>query len=248
MPRQLSTLLILLFSLLLCGAGVAMVAAGVARYQAEAFLEDWEGKAAEPEENAWEVAAAAARRAVAWYPVGNGDYLDRLGRVYTWRFYRQPLGSEAALASLLPAGQAEAIDDSRRGAQAAFRASVAVRPGWPGSWVRLAHANFYLGRLDSEFGAAYARAAQLGAWQWWVRLELAEIGLTAWSSLSDDQREVALESALRATAGGVAPAQAVGRLAAQAGVESQVCQRATPADVRILEVCRFDNAIPAGGG
>lgn len=222
LARQLPRLLIVLLALLLCTAGVAMTLAGVARYQAEAFLQDWQGKAVEPEDRAWQVAAKAAQRAVAWYPVANGDYLDRLGRVHSWRFYQQPYGSAVLLTSL-PLAQAAVIEASRRQALAAYRASVEVRPGWPDSWARLVHAKLYLLELDGEFEQAFLRAADQGPWRGAVNLELAEIGLTAWGVMPADARERTVVQAARAMLPGGADSLAVQGLARQAGVELRIC-------------------------
>lgn len=238
MSRHFPLLMTLLLALLLCGAGSAMTLAGVARYQAEAFLRDWEDKAAEPDGRAWSVAEAAAQNALAWYPVANGDYLDRLGRVYSWQFYQHPYGSAAVLGSVFPAEQAAAIDVSRRRALAAYRAAVAVRPEAPASWVRLAHAKRYLLQFDAEFGMAYARAARLGPWQPETGLELAAIGFGAWSSLSNDQRELAMRQGLRAAEGGSIAARTLGRMAAEAGLAAQLCGRATLQQLLLLKVCR----------
>lgn len=237
MPRRALLIATFLLALALCAAGAAMVVAGVARFQAEAFLQDWQRKAAEPEGRAWRVAAAAALRAVAWYPVANGDYLDRLGQVQSWRFYQQPHGVAALLTSL-PLTQASAIEASRRQALAAYRAAVAVRPGWPGSWARLAHTQLYLLQFDDEFAAAYAQAAQLGPWRIDVNRELAEMGFHAWPALTERQREIALEHGVRAGESGPSVAQAVQRLAAQAGVLARLCDRAKAQPVQWFDACR----------
>lgn len=236
--RQALPIAIMLLALALCAAGVSMAVAGAARFQADAFLQDWAGKAAEPEMRAWQVAAAAAQHAVAWYPAGNGDYLDRSGRVYSWQFYRQPHGSAQMLTPLLPAAQAAVIDGSRRQALAMYRAAVALRPAKPDGWARLAHAKLYLRQVDAEFAAAYARAAQLGPWRPDVNLDLASIGFQAWPSLKDPQRELALEQGVRAAGNGRAAARAVEQLAFQAGLGPLFCERATARQVQGLVVCR----------
>lgn len=236
-PRQALAVALLLPALLLFAAGVAMAVAGVARFQSEAFLSHWAEKVLPPEARAWQVAEAAARRSVAWYPVANGEYLDRLGRVYSWQFYQLPHGAAVMLPVLTPE-QAMAVERSRRQALDAYRASVAVRPAWPDSWARLAHAKLYLLQIDAEFGAAYARAAQLASGRDEVNLELAEIGFLAWPSLTNGLREIVLERGLRATDSGPRAARSVGRWASQAGLVPRLCGRATPQQRIEISLCR----------
>ncbi|MES2917845.1 MAG: hypothetical protein V4729_04425 [Pseudomonadota bacterium] len=236
-PRKAFAVALLLPALLIFAVGVAMAVAGFARFQAEAFLTHWAEKALPPEARAWQVAEAAAQRSVGWYPVANGEYLDRLGRVYSWQFYQFPYGA-AVMLPALPPEQAVVVEHSRRQALDAYRASVAVRPAWPDSWARLAHAKLYLLQIDAEFGAAYARAAQLAFGRDEVNLELAEMGFFAWPSLTNGLREIALERGLRATDSGPRAARRVRQRAAQAGLVPQLCGRATPQQRMAISLCR----------
>lgn len=208
-------LLVLLLALALLIAGGRMSLAGIASYQAEAFIGAWAKTGTEPSDRAWQVAHDAAQRANALYPVANGDYLDRLGRVYSWQQFLQPYAAPAA-------------QDSRRAALGAYRASVAARSTWPYTWERLAHSKLYLQEFDDEFAQAMAQAFQRGPWRIGVNRELADIGFSAWPKLNPSQRQAALESARRSVANGPAEAQRMLRLAEITGRVAELCNSLSP--------------------
>lgn len=221
-PRLLSLLVLVLAAGLVAG-GARLLAAGLASLRAEAFLSDWARRGAEPDPRAWQVALAAARQAVALYPVANGDYLDRLGRVYSFRHFQHPFA--------VPHLGADAVGQSRRGALQAYRAAVAARPDWPFTQVRLLHAKLYLLQFDAEFDRTFARAAALGPWRIEVNRELAEIGFAAWPSLTPAQRELTLVHAQRSVAFSDAEARTVLARARAAGLAPALC-RALPAALK----------------
>lgn len=208
--QKVSALLVLLLALVLLFAGGRMILAGIASYQAETFISDWEKAGNEPEARAWRVAHDAAQGAITLYPVANGDYLDRLGRVYSWQQFRQPHGASTAASS-------------RHAALDAYRAAVTARPNWPYTWVRLAHSKLNLQEFDDEFAHALSQAFQLGPWRIGVNRELAEIGFSAWPHLSDNQRQATLESARRSVAYGSAEAQRLLRVAQHTGRLKVLC-------------------------
>lgn len=230
-----SALLPLLAGTLLLVAGVAMAVAGLAAYQAEAFLRDWQARAAEPSPRAWQVAAAAAERAARWYPGVSGEALDRLGRVHSGRFFLHPLGVAAAIPA--PADGA-AVEASRRSALAAYRAAVAARPDAPALHAHLAHAKLYLLELDAEFAQALAAADRLGPWQGEVNLELATIGFIAWPALDPAQQALVLAHARRALGRGGAVSVQLRQLAEDAGLLAAVCAGISPADAVAARHCR----------
>ena len=203
-------MLVALVALLLILFGGRLLLAGIADYQAEAFLTAWETAGSEPDERAWRIAHDAAQRAIDLYPVADGERLDRLGRIFSWKQFRQPYAAPQAQASRLAA-----LD--------AYRASVSVRPTWPDSWARLAHAKLYLQQFDDEFANALLQAFALGPWQIAVNRELAQIGLIAWSRLTPEQQQATLESARRVTVYSPGEAQQLLKLAAQTGTLQQVC-------------------------
>jgi hypothetical protein len=186
-PARLPIVLLLVLAALLLWSGGRLLLAGIADYQAEAFILDWEKSAVEPGERAWEVGHAAAQRAVELYPVADGERLDRLGRIYSWKQFRQPYGAAEA-------------EDSRRAALQAYREAVSVRPLWPYTWARLAHTKLYLLEIDDEFSHAFNQAFSLGPWRIGVNRELAQIGLIAWPKLDIEQRQKTLESIRRTSA------------------------------------------------
>lgn len=208
--RRVSALLVGLLATGLLLFGGRLLLAGIADYQAEAFLEAWEATANEPDARAWDIAHAAAQRAIDLYPVADGEGLDRLGRIYSWKQFRQPFAAPVAQAS-------------RQAALDAYRASVSARPTWPESWARLAHAKLYLQQFDDEFAHALTQAFALGPWRIAVNRELAQVGLIAWPHLSATQRQATLESARRVAVFSPNEAQQLLALAEQTGTLNQVC-------------------------
>ena len=208
--QRISALLVALAALLLMLFGGRLLLAGIADYQAEAFLTAWETAGSEPDERAWSIAHDAAQRAIDLYPVADGERLDRLGRIYSWQHFRQPYAAPQAQASRLAALEA-------------YRASVNVRPSWPDSWARLARAKLYLQAFDDEFANALQQAFTQGPWRIGVNRELAQIGLIAWPRLTPEQQQTTLESARRVAVYSAGEAQQLLKLAAQTGTLQQVC-------------------------
>lgn len=211
---KIGALLVILVAVIVLVVGARFFLAGLASFQAEAFITSWSKAEREPDARAWQIAQAAAQRAVKLSPVANGDYLDRLGRIYSWQYFRQPYGAPVA-------------QRSRREALQAYRAAVAARPAWPYTWARLAHSKLYLQQFDDEFDQAFARAFALGPWRIQVNRELAEIGFQAWPHLSADQRLATLESARRSLADGPKEAQNIRRIAQATGHLGLLCNSLT---------------------
>lgn len=209
--RLLPVLLVLPLALGLMVEGARLLMAGVAGYQADAFLTAWAKAGSEPAPQAWQVARQAAARAVQLYPAANGAYLDRLGRVYSWQHFQQPFGQKQAA-------------PARRAARQAFRDALAARPVSPFTQARLLHSKLYLLEFDTEFDQAFRRADALGQWQLAVNRELAEVGLIAWPSLTPAQRELTLKHAQRAVAFSLRESQHVMRLAQHTGMTGVLCQ------------------------
>lgn len=203
-------LVVLLLTLVLVYTGGRMTLAGMASYQAEIFLKDWASKGQEPTPRAWAVAQAAAQRAVDLYPTANGEYLDRLGRVYSWQQFTQPYGSPEAQASRLAA-----LDS--------YRAATQARPTWPHTWSRLAHTKLQLVQFDDEFRQALGQASDLGPSRIEVQREVVTIAFAAWPQLSRAERERFLESVRNNVAYGQRDAQRVQALAAQYGLTDTLC-------------------------
>ena len=208
--RRMPALLVLLLALGLLVAGGRMSVAGIANYQAEAFMSAWAKAGSEPSARAWQVAHNAAQRANSLYPVANGQYLDQLGRVYSWQQFRQPYAAPIAYAS-------------RQAALDAYRAAVATRPTEPYTWERLAHAKLHLQQFDNEFDQALQQAFQRGPWRIGVNRELAEIGFSAWAHLTPSQRLATLESARRSVANGPTETQRLLKIAELTGLVGELC-------------------------
>lgn len=213
--QRLAILLVIALSLPLLFMGSRLLLAGIAGYQAGAFLSDWESKGEEPNERAWQIAHAAAQRAINFYPVANGAYQHRLGLIQQWQQFRQPFGVPNAEAS-------------RRAALEAFRAATEARPTWPEHWAALAYAKLYLLEFDAEFHAALTQASELGPWRIGINRRVAEIGFIAWPQLDASERETTLESARRTVAYSPQEAKNLLAIAERTGMTDELCNNLSP--------------------
>ncbi|NVK40767.1 MAG: hypothetical protein HWE39_05940 [Oceanospirillaceae bacterium] len=177
----------LLCALALALVGVRFIIGGIAAHQAQRFIDDWERLGEVPTDTAWEVAEAAAQRAVAFYPGDNGDYYERLGEVYEWQHESLNFGDPDARAS-------------REQALAAYRKAVAVRPDWPDTWVQIAFVKLRLLEFDEEFDRALQLGFENGPWRMRINRGLATVGLIAWPQLDEEQQRRILTSAERTLA------------------------------------------------
>lgn len=216
----------ILLAVLLLVMGARMTLAGMSAYQAEAFMTHWttQTPAREPAPSAWQVADAAARQAVALYPVASGDYLDRLGRVQAWQHFQQPRGNATAAAS-------------RRAALAAYREAVQARPTWPDTQARLAQGKILLAEPDAEFEAALAAADRLGGGRWQVSEEIAAVTLAGWLWLDEAQRQRGERHALRLLELGPPGEQRLLALGQAYGLPQAVCA-ATPDKAAFVALCQ----------
>ncbi|GGC06628.1 hypothetical protein GCM10011352_36060 [Marinobacterium zhoushanense] len=208
--------LLLLLCLPMLYLSLASFLSGVSSSQAEMFVSHWSDKREQPSEPAWQAARSAAERAVSLVPGTNGDYWDRLGRVYEWRYIAQPFGAETAEAS-------------RQRALEGYRASVKARPLWPHTWMQLAFIKLRLLQFDDEFDRALAQASELGPWRMNVQAQLAEIGMIAWPQLSSEQKAATWESLERTLRYSLSRARPLQDLAKRAGLYNELCAAVDPA-------------------
>ncbi len=170
--------------LLCCSVGMRFLVADIAAWQASQFIDDWTERQAVASEQAWSVAEAAAKRAIAVAPVAMAVHYERLGRIHEWRHIHLPFGNEAAV-------------DSRLAARDAYRQALELRPLWPYTWARLAYTKLRLLQIDDEFEHALRQAVELGPWRIAVNKAVVEIGLIAWLELDSAQRILVLDAAER---------------------------------------------------
>ncbi len=216
--------LAIVLTLVLLAVGSRMLLAGIASYQADAFLEDWSAKAEEPSERAWQIAHEAAQRAIDLYPTANGVYLERLGLIQQWKEFRRPFGAPQAMGS-------------RQAAAQAFREAIAIRPNWPDNWAALAHAKLYLSEFDTEFRHALAQAHALAPWRIGVNSRLAEIGFITWQQLDVMERESILESARRTVAYSPVESKKLFAIATNTGMTDTLCNSLPKALKTIRKIC-----------
>lgn len=197
-------------TLLLTVAGSRMALAGLAAFQAEAFLQQWRQQPGEPTPEAAAIAQAAAQRAIDRYPVAHGDYQHRLGLVLGWQHYQHPWDDPAAA-------------PTRQAAAEAYRAAIAARPAWPATWAQLARTQLQQSQRDAEFTQTMDEALRQGPWRIDVTYPLAEIGLLAWPTLDVPQKTLTLKALQRAAAYSPGHAQRLYRLAQAQGLEQPFC-------------------------
>lgn len=224
--QRLATLLSLALGLPLLYSGSGQMVAGIASYQAEAFLQDWNVKGVEPDERAWQVAFIAAQRAIDLYPVTNGDYQHQLGLIQQWKQFRQPFGAANASASRLAALEA-------------FRAAAKAQPTWPEHWAALAYSKVYLLQFDAEFHNALHLAHELGPWRIEINRRVSEIGLIAWPQLTETER-TAIHEAVRRTVN-YSPQETKNLLviAEQTGMTSTLCNGLSPQLKKTRKICQL---------
>ena len=166
-----------LLGLLSIYGGAKLLIAGIAHYQASAFIEHWEQQPSQPSEQAWHVADTAIKRAINTYPASNGEYLEKLGYIQQWHDYGIALGEPSA-------------QTSRQAAVQAFREATQARPTWPSAWAALAYGKLTLLEFDAEFTQALQQAQHFGPWRIGINRRIAEIGLIALPALNVEQSEI----------------------------------------------------------
>jgi len=217
---------LLLVSLLVAWLALRLLLAALFDAQAQAFLADWAARDLEPAAVAFTVAERAAQSAIALAPVADGARYDRLGRIYDWQYYQQPLGSAEP-----------AVVASRAKAVEAYETALAQRPLWPHTWTRLAYAKLRLGATDEAFVAALRRAYDLGPWRPHVNRRIAEIGLRGWTALDASARRMALENVRRTAMRGGADLRHLAQVAAATGKTRVVCAVLPEALTRRHRIC-----------
>lgn len=170
--------------LLVMLGGLQLFTAGIAHYQASAFIAHWEKQRSQPSEQAWQVAADAINRAIKYHPAANGTYLEKRGYIYQWQYADAALDEPTALASRHAAVQAQ-------------RDATQARPTWPDAWAALAYAKLSVLEFDDEFTHALQQAQHFGPWRIGINRRIAEIGLTALAVLNTDQTAVIFTAAQR---------------------------------------------------
>lgn len=191
-----------------CGASVAvpLMQSGLAGFQTERALTVWGEKNELPPLELWEQLLDRAELAVAAYPASSGEYLDRLGRVHTWGGIIEPENPV-----------------HWRQAAASFREATSVRPHWPWSWLRLAHAKLQLDELDAEFDHALRQAALLGEGRLELNRDFSRMGFTNWQALNIEQRALVLQAAEKVVARSEQHAKDMQQAATAAGLGPALC-------------------------
>lgn len=213
MPTRLRRSIALIAGLLglaaIVGGGKLLVA-GIAHYQAQAFIEHWEKQPAAPSEKAWHVAEDAIARAIAAYPGANGAYLETQGYIQQWRAFGANLNDPA-------------VQQYRQASVQALRESVQARRTWPDAWAALAYAKLTVLEFDDEFTQALQQAQHFGPWRIGINRRLAEVGLIAYAVLNDAQRALVSEPIQRTAQYSAKERKQLFEIAAQSNSLSPLC-------------------------
>lgn len=172
------------FGLFVLYGGIKLFIAGLAHYQASAFIEQWEQQRTAPSEQAWTIVNDAITRAIDTHPASNGKYLEKLGYIQQWHSYGAALNDTSA-------------SSSRQAAVQALRKATLARPTWPDAWAALAYAKLSVLELDDEFTFALRQAQHFGPWRIGINRRIAEIGLIALPALNSEQAAIIFEAAQR---------------------------------------------------
>ena len=213
MPTHLRRSIALIAGLLGLAAvvgGGKLLVAGIAHYQAHAFIEHWEKQPAAPSEKAWHVAEDAIERAIAAYPGANGAYLETQGYIQQWRAFGADINDPA-------------VQQYRQASVQALRESVQARQTWPDAWAALAYAKLTVLEFDDEFTQALQQAQHFGPWRIGINRRLAEVGLIAYAALNDEQRALVSEPIQRTAQYSAKERKQLFELAAQSNSLSPLC-------------------------
>lgn len=78
-----------------------------------------------------------------------------------------------------------------------IRSTIQLRPVSPFSWTIMATIKRDLGEFDAEFSHAMHRAVDLGPWEPQLLIGLADVGLSAWESVSAEEQSFIKQIFLR---------------------------------------------------
>lgn len=158
---------------LLALSSVFALFANVSSYYAKGAEQNWSRDSVELTLPRWQQAASNLHTSLVLAP-GHPDYLQSLGRLYSWA---GTLPEEVELTAGLEH----------------YLQVAAARPYWPYSWSELAFLKAQMGEFDAEFDTAWDRSLTLGRWENKVSLTLLKIGAYRWRELSKAQRNKAYE-------------------------------------------------------
>mgnify|MGYP000385496623 CR=1 FL=1 len=178
MIKPLSLTVLLLLSIVLLTASARLMLASMWATQANSFLLDWQEKAQQPTDSAWQVAFKAANKSIALSPVANADYYDTLGQVWEWKQFEASQTDPAAI-------------ETREQALNAYRRSIELKPQWPYTVIKLAYVKLRLNQIDTEFNQSLQNAFNRGPWRIDINKRIAEMSLMAWPQLTNDNKVMA---------------------------------------------------------
>jgi len=138
-------------------------------------LASWYVASAEPGRAQWRVQQMHMKQAIALMP-GNALFNITLGRLYEFRaFHIERKGSVER--------NLDALKAMNR-----YRQASRESPTWVYPWLDMAEIKSRIGQLDDEFMVAYLHAIKLGPWEKNVMPTLVDLGLYAYTSMSEAQQ------------------------------------------------------------
>lgn len=172
------TLVLLAVVVLLLLSSASAMLANIYAYYAKGVEQSWLQERTRPTAESWTPAAKNLQGSLALAP-DHPDYLQSLGRLYSWA------GVFTEDTAQLQLG----VDYYLRAAQ--------LRPYWPYNWSELAFLKAQMRNYDEQFDLAWDRALSLGQWESKVSLTLLKIGAYRWRELSKEQRQKAYDLFVR---------------------------------------------------
>lgn len=158
----------------LCALALPRGLADLLSVEARVIVRSWEAQHRQPSNEEWTHALALLREARELDP-RQPNFLEGIVQLYELRALQLQPGDALAQGYLRQALEFQ-------------REAVRRRPGSPYSWANIALLKGRLPEPDREFEAALRNSAQLGPWEPWVQIALAESGFQHWDALAPDTR------------------------------------------------------------
>lgn len=172
-----SVIIAILAALIL--SSIPSMFANIYAHQFDRQEKRWKKSVKTVDVNGWNKAYSSLSTAIKMDPY-NPDYLEMMGRLYSWKYWINASDDVDLKSMDLSSGEALQM----------ISQSLALRPYWSYGWSQKAYLKFLMGEIDNEFWQAYESALASGPWEKEVFYNLMNAGVGAWHSLSWGQRDV----------------------------------------------------------
>lgn len=224
LQRRLLFAFMVIICLLLIWGSVGTFTTAMNHRQTQAFLKDWQQKQSPPSSEAWSYAFQSANAAIRNSPTQDGRLHHELALVYRWKNFFDPFGTAEA-------------SESREKSLLHMRTATELLPTWPRGWMDLSWSKLYLLQLDSEFEQAIQKAHSLAPNNTVINQQLAQLGLIAWPSLSEQAKIITLRGLELSVKGSKKGREYLNWMIQETQMSSTVCEQASNETRSLLPVC-----------